>query len=282
MISVVICFKADVNSELILNIERTIGTDHEILVYSNYNNEGLCKVYNDLARKARYDYMVFVHEDVEFTSFNWGKILIQILADPSIGLAFLCGSVYKSNLPTSWVQTDSKYYRGNVTRYREVLKCNLPREYSTVNYFEIVVGDGCFVSGRREIFKEYPWNEILLKGFHCYDMDISLRVGAKYKLVVVDEIKMIHSSNGCFDKKWLSESRLFHSSISCGNIPRSINLSIKEMKELKYYSHISFLNVLYQLDQSFFEKIKYTILIIYYRPFNRIGWSWLFKLLRVF
>ena len=74
MISVLIC---SIDTELLnnvrTNIAETIGVPFEILYLDNRNEKkGICQVYNELAERARFPYLCFLHEDVILNANDWG------------------------------------------------------------------------------------------------------------------------------------------------------------------------------------------------------------------
>ena len=94
MISVLICSVKPLLLEKVTeNIHNTIGVPHEIIFKDNRTeNSGVCKVYNELASKSKYDKLCFIHEDVVLKTEDWGKKLIKLFEeDKSVGLIGLAG-----------------------------------------------------------------------------------------------------------------------------------------------------------------------------------------------
>src|SRR5690349_17422997 len=98
MISILVCsVKPGLYQQLAVNIEETIGIDYELLCFDNRKaNKGICEVYNLLAAKAKYNLLLFVHEDVLFKTNNWGQILSRIFFENEIGVVGIAGCKYKS------------------------------------------------------------------------------------------------------------------------------------------------------------------------------------------
>ena len=89
MISVLICSSNPVLlKQAKINISETISVKHEILHTDNREfNNGICSVYNELASRASFSYLCFVHEDVLFETKGWGlKIIDNFSSDLNIGL----------------------------------------------------------------------------------------------------------------------------------------------------------------------------------------------------
>ena len=213
MISIIICtIKPELLSQLSRNIAETIGCPYEIIAMDNsLDNKPLCKVYNYGASRAKYEYLVFVHEDVLFKTENWGQPLSDLLKEQETGLIGVSGAIYKSAIPSPWSAIPSEYYRTNSIQRRLSSGCfdiSIIKDTADSDKSQVVVLDGCFLAMRKEVWNDFRFNEEVLKGFHFYDMDISLRVGSKFKLYVQHRFVIEHLSEGSIDKLWLKEALL--------------------------------------------------------------------------
>lgn len=216
MISVIIC---SINKQLAIqvqqNIAETIGVDWEAIIIDNTINAfGITTVYNKGASIAKYDLLCFVHEDVLFTTQNWGKILIDNFTnDPKLGLIGLAGSKYKSKLPSGWFSGISAIDCCNITHLdkyglKQIMHYN-PDENKLLQ--EVVVLDGVLLVCPRKVWQQVKFDDQLLKGFHLYDIDFSFRVAEKYKVVVSYDINLIHlTQGGSFGNEWLQYTLLWH------------------------------------------------------------------------
>lgn len=73
MISIIISsYNKDYYSQFIENVEKTIGVPYEIIQILNIGAMGVCEAYNKGARQAKFEYLVFCHEDITFETKNWG------------------------------------------------------------------------------------------------------------------------------------------------------------------------------------------------------------------
>src|SRR5690349_21085161 len=109
MISVIICSADPVELQLVKeNIATTIGTVHEIIAFDNAHAEkGICELYNEGAKQAKNDILVFMHEDIEMKTADWGVKVLEIFnANPNLGLMGVAGGGYKSVVPSSWYNAD--------------------------------------------------------------------------------------------------------------------------------------------------------------------------------
>jgi hypothetical protein len=215
MISILICsINPAYLQQVKKSVEETIGLPYEILVFDNRQaGLGLCAVYNQLAEKARFPYLVFMHEDISFESQNWGAELINLFAsDRQIGLIGVAGSNYKSRLFTGWdsgIAACDAYHITHLTNGEKIKLTSWPP--GAIDNVPVVCIDGVFMACRKEIWAEFPFNEGELKGFHFYDLDFSLRVAGKFQLRVTLNIPILHHTvGGDYGDKWVKEVFHFH------------------------------------------------------------------------
>ncbi|MBC7915803.1 MAG: hypothetical protein H7Y07_16970 [Pyrinomonadaceae bacterium] len=262
MISIIVSsYKEDLFLKFSENVKQTIGDiPYEIIQVLNPGLMGICKAYNRGAKKAQYSYLVFSHEDISFHTDNWGAIINTIFEkDTTIGLIGCAGGFYKSLQQTGWA-TDpnylssymigthfgsshlSKTYKGtihSVTLNAEKKVPNELREIEVVNE-EVLMLDGMFLCTRKTIHENLAFDESIFKGFHCYDLDYSLQVHEKFKVVVNHNILIEHFSPGNFSKDWLAEMLVFNKkwevSLPCSLHPIS-NLQILDL-EFKCFENI--------------------------------------------
>lgn len=234
MISVVICSR---NTDFLLQVKRsissTIGVTHEFLVWdNNADPKGICEVYNRMAKRARYDIICFVHEDVLFTTMDWGLKLHSILElDPEIGVIGVAGSKYKSRYLSGWYTSIKEFDCANIVHRSEndeqliLLKPNIKSVLE-----KVVCLDGVFISCRKSIWKDIMFDEANLTGFHFYDIDFTLRASRICSVVVTFDISLIHITHGGdFGNAWVETAIDYHCKnknilpMSVSNIPVNSN-----------------------------------------------------------
>lgn len=218
MISIIICsvnqnYLKDVSE----NILYSIGVEYELLVWDNrIAKKGLCEVYNMMAAKAKYDYLCFLHEDILFENTGWGKILCDVFAkNPAIGMTGVAGSNYKSKMYSGWYTGVPAFDAVNIThRHRatgEDVKMYKPVASQKDALHRVVCIDGVMINCRRSLWEKVKFDEQLIKGFHFYDIDFSLRAGALTEIVVLLNIDIVHITfGGDFGDKWVAEAIRFH------------------------------------------------------------------------
>ncbi len=217
MLSIIICsLSAERLSRTKENIQKTIDSEYEIIAINNKERcLPIAKAYNEGASKATYPYLLFVHEDVEFLTTGWGKMIETKLAEPDCGVIGFAGSKIKMKCYSGW-DSGPKYSYG-------LLYQGFPNGEITLNnsnisllkpFQEVVTIDGLAMFARKDVWEQYPFDEKVLTGFHGYDIDFSLSIAAsgKYKNYICGTYKLmvVHYSQGNFDTKWCEEIIRLH------------------------------------------------------------------------
>lgn len=211
MISIIIC-SADPSrlTQLKKNIEETIGVPFELIGIDNsVHRHGICKVYNEGGKKAKFPFLCFMHEDISFETRNWGAIACAYLENDAIGLIGIAGGDTKSLLPSSWSVPFAsneiniiQHYKFNKSEPKHIIETAGNGE----SLKEVVVLDGVWLCTRREVFRQFRFDEETFTGFHGYDIDYSLQVGTRYKLAVTFDISLHHYSDGNPSRGWISSA----------------------------------------------------------------------------
>lgn len=248
MLSVIICSidpqKAKIVQE---NIEKTAGIPVEFIILDNRQTKWpITKAYNEGASRARFPYLLFIHEDVFFQREGWGQIILDKLSEKDCGVIGYAGSQVMSDCYSGWYQF---YEQQRVMLYQS---CNGDR--SVLNSFgidlnnpfaEVITLDGLAQFVRKDVWEKYRFDEINLKGFHCYDIDFTLRIaaGGEYKNYVcgIPEAIVEHRSNGSYNQSWYDETIKMTDNCWKDLLPikvKSIGLDEKEMlKETERADH---------------------------------------------
>lgn len=214
MISILICSANPILlKQFSENVKQNIGVEYELLFFDNQKiGKGICEVYNILADQSKYEYLCFVHEDVLIRTKDWGKILLDIFLDQNIGLIGIAGAKYKSKYFSGWFTgvkaLDCANYTHLGQRGEEKIFLN-PDEESDIQ--KVVCIDGVFMCCRKDIWHRTRFNDQLLKGFHFYDLDFSLRALNLQDVIVTYRIDVVHiTSGGNFGNDWCETAMLFH------------------------------------------------------------------------
>jgi len=239
MISIIICSANEVDLFTVSeNIRNTVGVPHEIIAIDNrLAPRGICEVYNEGTKRAKFDLICFMHEDVEIKTALWGEIVADIFSrDAGIGLVGVAGGGYKSLSPSGWYQlefhSEERSYQNVLQGYKFDEKQEIHAYHNPRNerLSRVVCVDGLWFCTRREIALRFPFDGKALTGFHGYDLDFSLNVFPHYKVVVTYDVLMKHASEGNFNKQWLNEILKLHKKWSY-----ALPLTTSEMTESEIY-----------------------------------------------
>jgi len=238
------------------NISQTIGDkiEYEIVKIWNPGKMGICKAYNSGAAQSEYDNLLFLHEDVLFTEYNWGEKLLQILTLPNCGVVGVAGGDYYSYVPGSWWNSGHKFLHFIQTdnNGQQFLnnRCNFPENTTEIPVKSL---DGVFLACTRKVYNTIKFNENIT-GFHGYDLIFSLEASKKYTNFVTDQILINHFSAGSISKEWLNNILKVRSIIAI--LPNQ-KIDIKVETE-NFYKLIALLkNFEYPRLESFKIIIKY-------------------------
>lgn len=196
MISVLVCsIHPEKLHSLAKSLEATIGVPYELLVHDNRNDaHGICDVYNMLASRARYEFLCFVHEDVEFVTLGWGERLLSKAFLPDTGLIGLAGGQYVGRKFISWGDTPG-FDHWNIWQWDGSQYAMLRHNPENDEYTPSITLDGVFLFTKKMVWEANPFS-VSLPGFHLYDADISLRVARTYKNYVCQWMELRHASSG--------------------------------------------------------------------------------------
>jgi GT2 family glycosyltransferase len=210
MISIIICSKnKDISEQLKSNIDTTIGVQYETVVIDNSKHEySIFSAYNEGIRRASYDYLCFMHEDVWYHSKDWGKSVVRHLSEPQTGLIGLAGSYYLLAVPAPWFKAKPNV-KNLIQSYQG--KKKPPRRYTITEDKEVVCVDGFWFCSRKNIFWEVSFDKKSFTGFHFYDLDISMQIHEKgYSIRVISDITVEHFSSGSLNGQWVNSAYIFY------------------------------------------------------------------------
>ncbi|RZK59916.1 MAG: hypothetical protein EOO91_03420 [Pedobacter sp.] len=219
MISIII---ASVNKELLKqvssNVATTIGVDYEIIAVDNSAGQmGICELYNKAAEEAKYDVLCFMHEDILVKTEGWGEIVVKLFkGNPKLGLLGVAGSQYKSLAPSSWHSYQDEapelLYYNLIQSYKFTQKDSELRYSNPTNenLVQAICLDGLWLCSTRGAFASYGFDQQLLKGFHGYDLDLSLGIGRNFEVAVTFDVLIEHFSEGNMNKSWTEEVLKVH------------------------------------------------------------------------
>lgn len=185
------------------SIAATSGLECEFVVVDNRERRWpIAKAYNHGASIAKAPCLFFCHEDILFDSTGWGEPVIRKLSEPGTGVIGFIGSRVRAGVYSGWSQ-GHRYTAGRCGSSRNGgarswFGC--PREDKFIPV-ATVDGMGMFVS--RRVYDRNPFDEDVLTGFHCYDIDFCLGIAREYRNYVYCGVDVVHLSNGNFGEEWL-------------------------------------------------------------------------------
>jgi hypothetical protein len=220
MVSLIIC---SINQErcekLLKNISDTIGVEFETIVFDNKIEKwGICKVYNYCAKKAKYPYLCFVHEDILMGTKDWGRIIINFMnntTDCGV-IGFAGGTVVEKNFLGWGYGTGNRYCNyydpGFKQKNQEYNVKALDKHYSNPNNEEFAKAltlDGLFLFVKKEVWIKSPFDEDMFQGFHFYDADFTFGIAQKKQNYVCFQADIYHFSGGNVDRVYCENARNF-------------------------------------------------------------------------
>ena len=285
MISIIICSVNELElAGAMESIEGTIGVEHELIVVNNLGQtKGIGEVYNLAVKRAKYDTVCFMHEDIVMIAPNWGFKVLEIFDNnPRLGLLGIAGGGYKSLSPSSWynyhLQQNGGFYCSLAQGFKhsgkpDTLDYRNPRNEPLS---KVACIDGCWFCTKKSVLSRYSFDDKLLNGFHGYDLDFSIAVGQEYDVAVTFEILLKHLSEGNFNQKWLTEILKMHKKWA-SVLPVNVDqLPETQLKSLERHGFEVFLDN--SLSKKSFSKIQLAKLIWSARKSRVTTFSFIYKL----
>lgn len=177
------------------------------LEFHVFDNRRLCwpiaKVYNHCASQARAACLLFVHEDVAIRTDGWAPALVAWLTRPDCGVIGFAGSALWVPTPDAWWHVPQQYHRCSYAQsVNGVESRHILPEGADVDFLPVVAIDGMAMAVRRDVWERFPFDESVLGGFHCYDIDFSVAIGRHYVNYIAYGINICHFSEGKYDRAW--------------------------------------------------------------------------------
>ena len=160
----------------------------------------LAGAYNEGARAARHDRIVFMHDDVEFVSPGAFASLSRALDE--VDVVGLAGSERASGPGVMWAGHPGLHgwisYPGTESGFDATsfgLAHGLVRGIRTL--------DGLLIAARRRCALEVGFDAATFDGFHFYDLDFSIRADrGGFSIGVTTDVLALHASKGSFGDDW--------------------------------------------------------------------------------
>jgi len=252
MISLVICSRKKIlDTVLLQNLEVTIGIPFDIVFIDNSENQyDIFEAYNKGVQLSKHDLLCFMHDDILYKTQNWGKKVLDHFSNEFIGAIGVAGTPYMSVIPGTWwssnIVAQNIIHDGkkDIQYYKPYFNSSSPYQIKSV---PVALLDGVWFCVRKKLFDTIQFDEINYKGFHIYDMDISMQIQQQgCGLVCVYDIDIEHKSIGKLDIHWLNNRLSFYKKWK-SLLPFSVvPFNVKEKMIFEYRNLISFLKIKYK------------------------------------
>ena len=103
----------------------------------------------------------------------------------------------------SYINVSEKYNFANIIQSNKKNDNSTHINSTKGNKNKVFATDGVFLAIKKNIFNQCKFDEILLNGFHGYDLDLSLCISKTHQNYIVDDILIEHFSKGNQDCNWL-------------------------------------------------------------------------------
>ena len=184
------------------------GLTHTIL----NNKKGLAEVYNnclDLAIQQKFDYVMFIHDDVHLEHDPRPKLEKLFREFDIIGVAGCSKAEIKS--PALWHLMGGGFQGGNLHgcvqhRFWDNKKWEHLKHASSFGPYphRVVMIDGVFMAFNRKAIETVRFDEDCPSKFHFYDLNMCARALEKGLKIGVGDVMITHESPGLreFSEDW--------------------------------------------------------------------------------
>lgn len=242
MLSLIICSRnSTISKKLENNLRETILTDYELIVIDNSSNQfSIFEAYNIGIDRSYGEFLVFLHDDILFRTIGWGGVIKNIFKNNSdIGLLGVAGSNIKTSMPSTWVGPGKKYIR-IIQHYNDNKDSNnFKNGFDTEELVEAATIDGVLMIMKRNEKIRFDEN---LKGYHNYDVDLSLKHHMiQKKVYVTSQILIEHFSSGTINKDWYLSTSRYHKAYH-SKLPIIINseISLRDFRNSEFITGSKF------------------------------------------
>lgn len=201
MVSIVYCTR-QTNPEHKEHLIKSSGLHKHVEVIEIINNgESLTNAYNRGLKQAKYDIVVFCHDDLFVETKQWGNKLVKLFdKNPEYGIIGVAGS---KNIPVSgqWWENRNKMYGRVAHTHEGKTWLSAYSDDLGQNLEETIIVDGVWFSVHKNRIKK-DFNENV-EGFHFYDVTFSFENFLEgVKVGVTTVVRINHQSIGMTNEAW--------------------------------------------------------------------------------
>lgn len=266
MISIIICSRTkQLSPELSQNINASIGCEYELIVIDNSHNDfDIFSAYNHGVELAKGEILCFMHDDIYFHSKQWGRTVEKLFQKHiDLGLLGICGGHVQPRA-TDW-RIDLGYASMHFLQRATTLEIS-PRYNTHTDYHichnatrydkdgvlvKVATADGVWFCIPRSLFKYIHFDETTFKGFHIYDLDISMQVLQTGRTVAVcSNLEIEHFSSSYFSYDFMNQIQLFNQKwASVLPVIEGISISSRKKEKIRSYTSVSRLQKRIERDE---------------------------------
>lgn len=270
----IVCSSKNPNSNFEKHVIKTCGLKNiQFLHYQNNGDYSLTQLYNKGLNDAKYEIVVFMHDDIEINTQNWGyKLLKHFKNEPDYGILGIAGTKELSKSGTWWENRNKMY---GIVNHRNVEKnlvwtSEFSKDFKDEIYDTVVVDGVFFAVNKSNIKVKFDEN---FEGFHFYDISFCFdNFMENVPIGVISNIRITHNSVGATNEKWEENRQKFVEKNKL-DLPQSIETYVdyssykqnlkKEPKLAIIIPTKEHLDLLYNCVDSIIRKTYYKNFVIY-------------------
>jgi hypothetical protein len=202
----------------------------EVIEYIN-KGESLTKFYNRGLKEAKYDIVVFCHDDIFVETKQFAKKLVKLFDDnKEYGILGVAGSKFLGEDGKWWSKPKKMYGQVKHTHEGKSWLSSYSKSLG-LNIEETIMVDGVFFSMHKDRIK-HNFDETV-NGFHFYDVDFCFNnYLSDVKIGVHTNIRINHKSIGQTNDEW-EANRVIFSEKYKDILPVNIKRVIKPSDKIK-------------------------------------------------
>jgi glycosyltransferase involved in cell wall biosynthesis len=231
MVSIVYCTR-ETNPQHKEHLIKSSGLHKHVEVIEIINNgESLTHAYNRGLKQAKYDIVVFCHDDLTIETKQWGNKLVKLFdKNPEYGIIGVAGS---KNMPVSgqWWENRNKMYGRVAHTHEGKTWLSTYSDDLGQNLEEMVIVDGVWFAAHKNRIKK-DFNETV-EGFHFYDVTFAFENFLEgVKVGVTTTVRVNHQSIGMTNEAWEKNRANFSENFKT-NLPANVKKTIHKGQRFK-------------------------------------------------
>lgn len=136
---------------------------------------------------------------------------MTILSKNNCGVVGVAGSTVKSQILSGWSQSLEDANRFDFVQISEnKSRINMFANPHHKKYDEVILLDGVFLAVRKDVYGKNIFDESIITGYHCYDLDFCLEISKSHQNYIAYGLGLVHYSMGNFDRDWIKTAFKVH------------------------------------------------------------------------